>query len=516
MNQARVLYHLVKADFLQRVRSYSFLLSLAGASYIAYTVVSEKTQLHVGNNYRGIYNSAWLGALMTVTCAVFLTLVGFYIVKNGVQRDAETRVGQILATTPMKKAFYTLGKTISNFAVLAAMVGVLMIVAFGMQFLRAEDPHVNLWKLWSPFLIVALPAMAVTAALAVLFETVPVLRSGAGNVIYFFVWTAALAMGATNHDDFAGMHIFFASMRDALAKFDPGSKDGSFSFTIGNHSLLRTFLWEGVAWTPKILLGRVFWVLVAICIALLASVFFHRFDPALQWVKRKRVAITDKEYSSSSAAMITQSVSSPLTPLRSAHGKHRFAALVVSELRLLLQGKRWWWYAIAGGLMLGSAVGTQASSQGFLLAAWLWPILVWSQLGCREIRYGTEALLYSSPQFLTRQLPASWMAGVLITAATGCGAGLRLLFAHDMAALLGWIAAILFIPAVALCLGVWSGSSKAFEALYTVWWYVGPAHQTPGLDFIGQTSRSYVLYFLLAAGLLAVSYLGRRSRMAYA
>ena len=122
MNRRRVLYHLVKADFLQRVRSYSFLLALGGALYLAYMVVSEKLQLRVGDAYRGVYNSAWLGALMTVTCSTFITLVGFYVVKNSLQRDVDARVGQILATTPMRKSFYTVAKMISNFAVLAAMV----------------------------------------------------------------------------------------------------------------------------------------------------------------------------------------------------------------------------------------------------------------------------------------------------------------------------------------------------------------------------------------------------------
>ena len=45
MNRGRVLYHLVKADFLERVRRYSFLLTLAGALYLAYAVVTEKAQL---------------------------------------------------------------------------------------------------------------------------------------------------------------------------------------------------------------------------------------------------------------------------------------------------------------------------------------------------------------------------------------------------------------------------------------------------------------------------------------
>ena len=73
--------------------------------YLAYGVAAEKVWIVVGNGYRGVYNSAWIGVLMTICCSTFLSLAGFYIVKNSVQRDTDTRVGQILAATPMRKDF---------------------------------------------------------------------------------------------------------------------------------------------------------------------------------------------------------------------------------------------------------------------------------------------------------------------------------------------------------------------------------------------------------------------------
>ena len=92
MNHARVLYHMARADFLERVRRYSFLLTLAGALYLAYAVATEKMWILVGNEYRGVYNSAWIGMLMTICCSTWLSLVGFYIVKNSIRRDSDTRV----------------------------------------------------------------------------------------------------------------------------------------------------------------------------------------------------------------------------------------------------------------------------------------------------------------------------------------------------------------------------------------------------------------------------------------
>src|SRR5262249_29097699 len=116
-------------------------------------------------------------------------LVGFYIVKNAVDRDRTTGVGQILAATPLSKASYTFGKFLSNFAVLSATVVVLAVCALVMQSLVGEDRQFNLIALLSPFVLVALPAMALTASIAVLFETLPLLRGGFGNIVWFFAWS---------------------------------------------------------------------------------------------------------------------------------------------------------------------------------------------------------------------------------------------------------------------------------------------------------------------------------------
>jgi hypothetical protein len=210
MSRTHVLYQMVRADFLERVRRYSFLLTLAAALYLGYGVATEKVWVVIGNAYRGVYNSAWIGAVMAVSCSTFLSLIGFYVVKNSVQRDTETRVGQILAATPLRKSFYAMAKTISNCAVLTSMVVVLMLAAVAMQFFHAEVHQFSLWKLWSPFLLIALPAMSITAALAVLFEVLLLLNGGFGNVAYFFVWAIGLALSfQIGGSDPTGIQLLF-------------------------------------------------------------------------------------------------------------------------------------------------------------------------------------------------------------------------------------------------------------------------------------------------------------------
>ena len=530
MNAPRILYHMVRADFLERVRRYSFLVTLAAALFLAYGVATEKVWIVVGNGYRGVYNSAWIGMLMTICCSTFLSLVGFYIVKNSVQRDTDTRVGQILAATPMRKDFYTLAKTLSNFAVLACMVAVLMLAAVAMQLLRAEGHSFSLWKLWAPFIFLALPTMLLTASVALLFETLPVLRGGVGNVIYFFLWTAALALGATGTDDPSGLQLLYRSSRATLQAIDPSSPENfHFSLTIGGEQAFRTFPWNGIDWTVNVLLMRLLWISVAAGVALLASVFFHRFDPARSWGRRRTRAAKAIESSSpderdATAPSVVPITAAHLTPLVRASqdraaGNSRFLQLMVSELRLMLKGQRWWWYAGAAGMLVGQFVSPEPKVRsGFLLAAWIWPILLWSQMGCREARHATGPLLFSSPRSLSRQLPALWTAGVLVALLTGCGAGFRLFLAADLHTFAAWLTGALFIPSLALALGIWSRGSRAFEAIYVAWWYLGPGHQIPGLDFMGTTpaSSSPTTYAIAAVALLAVSYWGRRTRLGYA
>jgi hypothetical protein len=519
----RILYHMVKADFLERVRRYSFLLILAGALWLAYGVIAEKVTIVVGDGYRGVYNSAWIGMMMAICCSTFLSLCGFYVVKNSVERDSATRVGRILAATPMRKELYTIAKTVSNFAVLASMVLVLMAAAGAMQWLRPEARPISLWQLWSPFVLISMPAMFITGALALLFETLPVLRGGVGNVIYVFVWIFGIAAGAESRlDDAVGIHILSNSTQQALERLNPAAgKVTGFSLSMGGHHASRTFLWNGVDWTPHLVAWRLLWIGFGLGLALLASIFFHRFDPAREKIIKRKTGKRNAEVEDPALVVgAGQSIlgHAALTPL-GPRGHSRFARLVLSELSLMIKGLRWWWYVVAAGLLVAEFVSpTPEAREGVLLAAWIWPALVWSQMGCRESRHATQSLIFSAERVLYRQLAALWTAGVLVALATGAGTGIRLLTSSNWPLLAAWFAGALFIPSLALAFGVWSGSSKLFEAVYTVWWYVGPLHQLPSLDFVGgsRASSSPGLYLTLAAGLLLASCLGRRRQVAYA
>jgi hypothetical protein len=516
MNWARVLYHLVRADFLERVRRRSFLLILGFAAWLGYLAAVGRIMLNLGE-YRGVYNSAWIGALMALVTTSFLSLAGFYMVKNTIDRDEQTRVGQILAATPISKPFYTAAKALSNFAVLAAMVGVLAVAALTMQLLRGEDTHVRLWPLLSPFLLIAVPGMAVTAALAVLFESISWLRRGLGNVVYFFLWTALLALSVgSNLPDFAGIDLYMKDMGAGVRAVASNYKEAfTLELNVGGVTLPpKRFVWNGLHWTAGMLAGRLAWLAIAALLALLAAVFFHRFDPARQRRRGEKGSDAEPEVEENASGRLAPVHLTPLPPIPE---RFSFAQLVLAELRLMLKGRSRWWYLVALGLWLGTLFSPLDVARQVLAVAWIWPILLWSALGMREARFATDALVFSCAHSLRRQLPAAWLAGVLLAALTGSAAAIRFTLGGHWASLLAWGAAVLFIPSFALACGVWSGGSKLFEALYTIWWYVGPINHGPVVDFVGVSASPPVGvslgYATAALALLLIAILGRRRQL---
>jgi hypothetical protein len=540
MKALGVLYHLARADFLERVRRYSFLLTMAGSVYFAYAVIVRNVKLQF-DDYRGINNSAWVGLQMALCSIVFLTLIGFYIVKDSIDRDLRTRVGQILATTPISKLDYLLGKTLSNFAVLAMIVAVLVAAAVPGQLYAGEDLRIKLWPLLSPFLLIALPALAFIAAVAVFFETIPLLRSGLGNVAYFALWVFMGVGSAEAHTgflDLVGVNLMESYLKVSLYAKLPDYDGGVRVGILAGEQAPRLFVLDGIHWTPELISIRLYWLALALCLVLLATLFFDRFDPARsrlpalrqpnqtpgRWWRfglcRKQCEAAPEPPDNNSEHHVA-ALQRPviLSSLPALPARFRFWSVLLAELRLALNGQRWWWYTGAIGLLIASVASAAKQAREMLLPiVWIWPLFIWSAMGTRESRCQTGELIFPAPRALFRQLPAAWLAGVLVAILMGSGVALGLWFSGDHDGLIGWVTAALFIPSLAMAMGVWSGSSRPFEAVYLLWWYVGPLNHGRGLDFMFTTANSFSIptlfsYLVAVPVLILIALVGRQRQM---
>jgi hypothetical protein len=422
---------------------------------------------------------------------------------------------------------------LSNFAILSAIVGVLILVSAAMQFIHGEDTQLQLWSLLSPFLLMTLPAMLVISALAVLFEAIPWLRGGGGNVLYFFLWiglvsTAILpSMAAGGQEiiavnDLFGMSTLLSDMSRAVRQHFP-AYDGrvSVGYEIREGSIaLQTFRWEGMAWTPLFALMRVFWIGVATAITFLTALFFHRFDPERVQGrtilgKTKNEAEQDLLPASGPTTLSTYTLT-PLAPHTATSGSI-FWRTVLAELRLMLQGRPAVWLVVAAGLIIAGLLSDTAFARQWLLpCAWIWPLTLWSAMGTREAQHATEQIIFSTPHPLRHQFAAMWLAGVIVAVLAGSGVAVNLVLAKAWHDLFAWAVGALFIPALALFAGTWSGGPKLFEVVYVMLWYAGPINRVGTLDFMGAagaTSENVAqAYLFITTILLLLAFLGRMRR----
>ena len=529
MNTLRILYHLALADFYERARRFSFLLTLAAVIFMG-VLVNNGTLFFCVRSidpnlaayiYRGEFNSAWIGTMTVLVLNLLLGLFGFYMVSDCIKRDIRTGVGQIIATTPISRAEYLIGKWISNCLVLYVLVLILAAAAAIMVLLQGQAA-LDVSALLLPFIAVALPIMTLVSALAVVFESVPWLRGTVGNAVYFGLWTAMVFPSTTGGlslpllKDILGIDVFSASLYAAANAAFPNEAIGAIGITAFVDVQYKVFNWSGLDWTPGIVAGRWLWAVIGLGLILLSAVWFARFDPSREGLRRTRAKPNEVKEGEPAATRKKppRRVLPSLSPLVSKLARtNLFLGVLFAELRMLLNGRRWWWWLGIAGLNIAILVCPLTTTKLYLLpVAWLWPLPIWSEMGNRERKNNTDQMVFSSARPVLRQLPAAWLAGVLVTMLFGIAGAVVFLSNGDLPGLAGWMGAVIFIPTLALALGVFSSGSRVFEVVYLFLWYMGPYQKIPALDFITGAPQ----FFLVAAtGLLLLSafWRGRQVRV---
>lgn len=515
MRALRTLIELMKADIRERTRSYSFLVTIAATLCLGYLVKDGTIGVSMGNCLP-VPNSAWTGMAIALCTITFVGLVGFYIVKNAIERDRATGVGQILAGTPVSKTLYMFGKLLSNFTVLSIVTAIMALAAVLLQAFRG--PGFDIPALLLPFVFLALPAVFFIAGTAVFFESVRLLRGGFGNVLFFFTYTAFIVLPMETgmmSTDVLGLKLAMDSIQADVRTVIP-DYNGSFSIgTGGTESADSTpMVWSGMHWTGGNIGFRAFPIAYGFLLAFAGAGLFDRFSSR---AVQSRTGRFRKSLDRIAGLPLTGIPGWIVLPFEVLFSRFVSGRILAAELRLMLQGLAWWWYAVALGLWIASvSMDTAASRADLFPFLMVWPVLLWSGMGTREKRFRTGSILFSAPRPLARQLSALWGAGFAVAVIFASGILLRLAMEGDVAGFLSIMAGALFIPSLAAALGVWSGTSKTFEAFYVAFWYIGPAHHTASIDFLATTDRAVAAgtpwVFALAGAALCGTALGGRWR----
>lgn len=499
--------HTLRADLRERLRRPAFLVvvALTALASFAFAPPSDAayTIIDLGG-YRGVYNAAWVGAMLTILLTQFVGLLGFFYVRGAIAYDIDSGVGQILGASPLRRPAYLIGKWLSGWATLALLTAIVALMGLLLLLARGEAAGLDLPALLLPLLVIALPTMGLVAGLATLFDALRPLRGAAGSVAYFVLFLGWLGAAALAIPDPSGSAALAPSIIAACAAvYGPACGDQLAVGIVFNEGVAGTFRWPGMAWSLALVAGQWLWAGVGMLLVLAGSALFDGF--VTRRSRAPRAAAAPEPGAPASAPAAQPVALSAVRPAR-----HTFARVLRAELRLLLKGRPWWWYAGAVGLIAACALNPAAvTGQWLLPMAWIWPLLLLSELGTRARRFGVAPLLRSAPQALRRQLPAAWLAGATLMLLLGGGAALSLALAGAWPALLGLAATALLIPAMAMALGLWSGSPRLFEIVYLICWY-GALNGIPALAAAPTDPGQIAARGLLAFALLAAAGLGRR------
>ncbi|MCK9385656.1 MAG: ABC-2 transporter permease [Nevskia sp.] len=405
---------ILRADLLERSRATRFwvviVLIAAGVWWCFPPANAPYLAVAINVNHRGLYSSAWIGMVVGLMYSTLLSLLGFYVVRGTLTRDIETRVWQLLVTTPMTRAGYLFAKWCSHLIVLGIIVSVGLVVALAAQWVRAEDRHIDLVELIKPTLVLALPALAICSVFAVWFDLVPWLRRTAGNILYFFVWVALLTVPvvqSTLHNgtmtggalrDPAGIVTFSRSIQRAALPELGGEPINNFNI-LGPlvKETVVPFAWPRWALEFGDLRASLIWLAFAAIGVIIAAPFLeraaaHTAQPAAQTQAR----------SGRRLRWLTR----VLAPLQ----RNAFGTLYAAELQFVLRQRAgWWWLALLASCGVQIFAPPSAVSIA-VIAAWMLSLDSYAHAALRERDSGTAAFVYTATGATGRILRARGLA----------------------------------------------------------------------------------------------------------
>lgn len=503
---------IARADFLIRFRRTSTLvvfLLLSASAYLWVPPPSTGRAILAISGRRALYNSAALGMATATLGSIFVGLFGFYVISNAIKRDAQSRVGYVLASTSTATREYLLGKFLGNVVFLTTFMLGFMLTSMAMVVVRGEAP-LQPFVFAQQYLILVPSVIAFVSAVALVFEATPYLDGRFGDVVYFFFWAFSIGIVASLADkgrgawlryfDYNGFAYLFTYLRDTLHTNSVAI--GGTDFDTRKPLLVFDGLHVNASWFA----ARVGSTLTPLPLLGIAALTFHRFDPARL---RGRAMKANRGWIARFNALVKPfaraAFAAGAAGRRSATWVDAMATIGAFPLMLV---------AIAAVAL----VSATSSAQSFLPIAFAIVGVAVADIATREKRSGTTALVYAAPRL--RERFVLWKLGsTLVVAVLFLAVPLMRVASRAPRLVLPFVIGAFFVSAAAVSLGVISANPKTFVALFLSFWYVviNDKGATAAFDFAGFYGHANVsvmaAYAACAIALLATAEAAHRYRL---
>lgn len=478
-------FTIIKSDYVQRTRSYTFLITLCASLAIAYTFVPEPnanySTIRIADHV-GYYNSAWFGYVTAIMTSIFLSLIGFYLINSGIKNDIQTRVGHIVAATPISNFQYLLSKVLSNFLVLASIVLAVFAMSLILFALYNDGYSFEPLQFLKPYLFITLPALFFIAVLGVVFEVFLGKYTIVQQLVYFFLFSFLMVFTPKTEAQFSldvfGSKIVMHELEETvrtIANID-GEADLSIGYVLGNVKKAEKFVFEGVDFPTLFLVSRLLIVVLGIGIIAVIAPLFHRFNTKQRISQKKSKKI---------AVLPTEVKNIDLPSMAIAQVNFGIGALLKTEFLLLLRtGKKWLWLLNIAGMALLGTLPLMMAYQMVLPVLWFLQVHRLSSITTKEHTHRVHYFVGTAYKPLRRVFASQMTAAIILM----FGLALPLLIRHGLQANYSSVVSImlggLFIIFLAALLGILSKGKKLFEVLFFMITYAN-INGIPFSDYFG-------------------------------
>lgn len=530
-------YKIVRSDYLQRTRSYAFLITLAVSLYATYSFIpphqANYTTVQI-SGYIGVNNAAWTGYVAAMMTSVFLSITGFYLVNSGIKKDMDTGVGMIIATTPVSNFSYLLSKAWSNFMVLLSITGLIFLMSIAVFLFRAEGYPFEILKFIMPFVLITMPAIFFISSLAVVAEVFLYRYTVLVNVAYFCLFIPLMLASQPTLNpvfDVLGIKTITMGMENIISQhFHVQHPKVGMGFLIGHKKEMKLFIFEGLHWTSFYVLIRFSWMIAGFALVYISSLFFHRFNIKERVKKQKKVikgSVQDNHLSAlpgqSGQPHGLPSVSAfkalkeiKLSALPKIAASYGISPFIKTELLMLFRkGPRWMWLINLGGMTAMIFVPVAIAHLWILPSLWFLQVARWSDLATKEKTYRIHYFTYASYKPLSRLFSAQILAGIILSVTLAAPLMVRYMVTMQFLPVLTIVLGAVFIVFFAVLTGMVSGGKKLFEILFFALTYSN-VNKAPALDYFGAMAHGsyYVVDMIAVISCLAVaSFLWRKQEI---
>jgi hypothetical protein len=411
------------------------------------------------NDKAPVMTSAMLGVSLGIVISTLLLPVAFIYLRSNATRRQPWQVEEV---TPGSRVAIALGRYFADVAMLGAVLIAMTLAGWLIAWLVTPLETIRLGEITLGLWLIAAPALMGVAAIRILFDALRPLRGALGELLFFVLWMAAIAVPAANAErnvSFAGNMTDFAGFVRPLSYALPEGERGNFAIGASpvQEGKIALDVMSGLR-SEGYVASRFAWAGIAILVAALAGLGYmpHRPRPGRRRTGRlARLFAPGAPPPAIRGAPPAQFAAFPL------------AGLVAAELRLIAEGRLWLLAAALVALLgLVADYRTVAGPAALLLL-----IFGLTAHAGRSERPGLLALTATAPLPPLARRSAFVAAGLLWTLAMSLPAIGLALADGDSKPLQLALATGFATAAAGMLLGAWTRSAFAPRLVLLIAWY---------------------------------------------